>query len=60
MVAAGRQLAVTLGGALVDDNRTPVSEPGLEQIRAQLRAIYATMEARGIPGGSPDALRLFS
>lgn len=60
MVATGRQLAVTLGGALVDDNRTPVSEPGLEQIRAQLRAIYATMEARGIPGGSPDALRLFS
>jgi FtsZ-interacting cell division protein ZipA len=60
MVAAGRQLAVSLGGALVDDNRTPVSEPGLEQIRNQLRAIYATMEARGIPGGSPDALRLFS
>jgi FtsZ-interacting cell division protein ZipA len=60
MVATGRQLAVSLGGALVDDNRTPVSEPGLEQIRAQLRAIYGTMESRGIPGGSPEALRLFS
>jgi FtsZ-interacting cell division protein ZipA len=60
MVATGRQLAVSLGGALVDDNRTPVSEAGLEQIRAQLRAIYATMESKGIPGGSPDALRLFS
>jgi FtsZ-interacting cell division protein ZipA len=60
MVAVGRQLAVGLGGALVDDNRAAVTEPGLEQIRNQLRAIYGTMQARGIPGGSPDALRLFS
>jgi FtsZ-interacting cell division protein ZipA len=60
MVTAGRQLAVALGGALVDDNRAAVSEPGLSQIRSQLRAIYATMDSRGIPAGSPDALRLFS
>jgi FtsZ-interacting cell division protein ZipA len=60
MVAVGRQLAVALGGALVDDNRAAVTEPGLEQIRNQLRAIYGTMQARGVPGGSADALRLFS
>jgi FtsZ-interacting cell division protein ZipA len=60
MVAVGRQLAVALGGALVDDNRAAVTEPGLEQIRSQLRAIYGTMQARGVPGGSADALRLFS
>jgi FtsZ-interacting cell division protein ZipA len=60
MVAVGRQLAVALGGALVDDNRVAVTEPGLEQIRNQLRAIYATMQARGVPSGSADALRLFS
>jgi hypothetical protein len=44
----------------VDDNQVPVSEAGLEQIRSQLRAIYATMESHGIPAGGPAALRLFS
>lgn len=60
MVAVGRQLAQALGGTLVDDNSVPVTETGLEQIRNQLRAIYASMHARGIPAGSPTALRLFS
>jgi FtsZ-interacting cell division protein ZipA len=60
MVATGKQLAVSLGGALVDDNRTAVTEAGLEQLRSQLRTIYATMEAHGLPAGSAEALRLFS
>ena len=60
MIDAGAQLANALGGTLVDDNDTPVTEPGLEQIRAQLRGIYAAMDAKGIPAGSPVALRLFS
>jgi FtsZ-interacting cell division protein ZipA len=60
MVAVGRQLAQSLGARLVDDNQAPVSETGLDQIRSQLRAIYATMDAHGIPGGGPAALRLFS
>jgi FtsZ-interacting cell division protein ZipA len=60
MVAVGRQLAQSLGATLVDDNQVPVSEAGLEQIRSQLRAIYATMESHGIPAGGPAALRLFS
>jgi FtsZ-interacting cell division protein ZipA len=60
MVAVGRKLAVSLGGTLVDDNNVPVTDAGLEQIRAQLRAIYGGMQARGIPAGSPAALRLFS
>ena len=60
MVAVGKQLAVSLGGTLVDDNGIAVSAPGLEQIRTQLRGIYAAMEARGIPPGSPLALRLFA
>lgn len=60
MVAVGQQLAQSLGGTLVDDNNVPVSEAGLEQIRNQLRAIYATMESRGIAPGGPVALRLFS
>ena len=60
MVAMGKQLSTALGGSLVDDNRAPVTEAGLEQIRDQLRRIYAAMDARGIPAGSSLALRLFS
>jgi hypothetical protein len=60
MVAVGRQLAQALGASLVDDNQSPVSEAGLEQIRNQLRGIYSNMESHGIPPGSPAALRLFS
>jgi hypothetical protein len=60
MLDTGRQLANCLGGTLVDDNRTPVTEAGLEQIRNQLRHIYAAMEVRGIRAGSHIALRLFS
>jgi hypothetical protein len=60
MVQTGKQLAESLGGTLVDDNRTAVSEAGLEQIRNQLRSIYGEMQSRGIEAGSRTALRLFS
>ena len=60
MVGIGRSLATSLGGTLVDDNRVPVTPQGLEQIRQQLRTIYAAMEAAGTPAGGPLALRLFS
>jgi hypothetical protein len=60
MVQTGKSLAEGLGGALVDDNRTAVTEAGLEQIRNQLRRIYGEMQARGIAAGSRTALRLFS
>jgi len=59
MVQVGRQLAQSLGGTLVDDNGAPVTDAGLEQIRNQLRAIYRTMELRGMPPGSTLAGRLF-
>jgi len=60
MIDAGAQLANDLGGTLVDDNDAPVTAAGLEQIRTQLRGIYAAMEAKGIRAGSRVALRLFS
>jgi len=60
MVHTGKSLADGLGGTLVDDNRTAVTEAGLEQIRNQLRRIYGEMQARGIAAGSRAALRLFS
>jgi hypothetical protein len=60
MVGIGRSLAASLGGTLVDDNRAEVTAQGLEQIRNQLRSIYAAMEAAGTPAGGPLALRLFA
>ena len=60
MIDAGTRLASDLGGTLVDDNDAPVTAAGLEQIRAQLRGIYAAMEAKGIRAGTRVALRLFS
>jgi len=60
MIDTGTRLAEDLGGRLVDDNDAPVTQAGLDQIRAQLRGIYAAMEAKGIRAGSHIALRLFS
>ena len=60
MVALSRSFADSLDGTLADDNRVLLSDSGLDRIRAQLRAIYAAMEQRGIMAGSPLALRLFS
>jgi hypothetical protein len=54
------ELEQALGGVLVDDNRKPIGQAALEAIMQQLERIHATMDERGIPAGSPVALRLFS
>jgi hypothetical protein len=54
------QLEQALGGMLVDDNKKPIGQAALERIGRQLERIYAAMEARGIPAGSPTAQRLFA
>ena len=60
MVAYARDLCATLGGMIVDDNARVLDEQALAAIGAQLDAVRATLEARGIAPGSPAALRLFS
>lgn len=60
MVELGRNLAETLDGSLVDDNRAPLSDAGLQKIRQQLRSIYAAMDQRNLEAGGTMALRLFS
>jgi ZipA-like protein with FtsZ-binding domain len=60
MIGIANEFAAALGGLLVDDNRATLSETGIARIRDQVRSIHATMDARGIPAGSPRALRLFS
>ena len=55
-----RGMAESLSAGVVDDNRQPLDDAALAKIRAQLQALYASMEEQGIPAGSPLALRLFS
>lgn len=54
------ELEQALGGVLVDDNRKPIGQAAIESILQQLDRIHATMDARGIPAGSPVARRLFT
>ena len=60
MVRMAQTLAEKLGGQLVDDNRKPLTDPGLASIRRTLEKIVHDMEAHGIPAGSPLARRLFA
>jgi FtsZ-interacting cell division protein ZipA len=60
MLDIGFSIATALKGRLVDDNRSELSEAGVEKIREQLRSIHAALAARGMPAGGERALRLFS
>ena len=60
MLQIASSLATALGGRLVDDNRTALSEAGTARIKEQLRSIHAGMAKRGVPAGGARALRLFS
>lgn len=61
MLRLARQFADALQAHLVDDNRQPLNDTQLEGIRAQFVVQPQNdMAAKGIPAGSPLALRLFS
>lgn len=60
MVELARRFADVLKGALVDDNRRPLSDGALEPIRRQIAQYQATMAARKLPAGGALAKRLFS
>jgi hypothetical protein len=60
MVAIARSFCGTLGAMLVDDNRVPLNDTGIERIRGQIRTLAGRMEGRGVAPGGPRALRLFS
>ncbi|HEV3011125.1 MAG TPA: cell division protein ZipA C-terminal FtsZ-binding domain-containing protein [Burkholderiales bacterium] len=60
MARAGRSLAASHGGRLVDDRGNALDERSLAAIGAQLEAVRQTLAGRGIETGSPLALRLFS
>ena len=56
---AGRFVDV-LKGALVDDNRRPLSEASLAPISQQIAQFQASMAQRNLPAGGRMARRLFS
>ena len=60
MVDMARRFADVLRGALVDDNRRPLSEGALEPIRRQVGQFQALMAAQNLPAGGPLTRRLFS
>ena len=60
MVDTARRFADVLHGALVDDNRRPLSEKALEPIRKQIAQYQAVLAEHDVPAGSPMARRLFS
>lgn len=60
MAVFATDLARSLGGTLIDDNRNTLDERALEAIAAQLESVRAQFEARGIASGSATTLRLFS
>jgi hypothetical protein len=61
MTEIAKRFADTLNGALVDDNRQPLTESQLDHIRREfIGKPQATMASFGLTAGSPQALRLFS
>ena len=59
MTRLSEVFATTLGGIMVDDNRVPLNESGLERIKHKVSEIQAVMKLRGFPTGDEIALRLF-
>jgi len=60
MARAGRQLAQSRGGRVVDDTGRELDERALAAVGAQLEAVRQRLAGCGIEPGSPLALRVFS
>ena len=60
MVVHGRDLCVSLGGMIVDDNGRVLDEGALAAIGEQLDTVRDALVAHGIEPGGPAALRLFA
>ena len=60
MAELARRFAEALHGAVVDDNRHPLTETQLEPIRKQVAQYQGAMAGRGLVAGGPLSLRLFA
>ena len=59
MMQTAAGLTTYLGGRLLDQEHRPLTEAGVNAIRAQIEGIEARMRAFGIPAGGDTARRLF-
>jgi len=59
MTHLSRIFATTLGGIMVDDNKVPLSDSGIDRIKHKLSGIQAVMKSRDFPAGGEIAQRLF-
>ena len=59
MRMAAKRMTKTLEGALVDDNRRPITDTSLAAIRAQVQVTATALREAHIDPGGPRALRLF-
>lgn len=60
MLLIAKKMEQALSASLIDDRHKELSDHQIEKIRQQLKLIQTHMTTRGIPSGSPVALRLFS
>ncbi len=60
MMHQAKQMADTLHGVVVDDNRSPIGPEAAQLIRNQIRQFQAEMANRKIPAGGALSIRLFS
>lgn len=60
MRAVAVQLAQNMGGVLTDDRGQIIPPHALDNIGAELQALYDILEQRDLAAGSPQARRLFS
>ncbi|HLA35215.1 MAG TPA: cell division protein ZipA C-terminal FtsZ-binding domain-containing protein [Rhodocyclaceae bacterium] len=60
MLQTAGQLAASLGGVLVDAQRTPLAQPMVSAILAKTTELQQRMREAEMPPGGPRALRLFS
>jgi hypothetical protein len=60
MLLIAKKMEHALSASLTDDRKKELSDHQIEKIRQQLKLIQTHMATRGIPSGSPIALRLFS
>jgi len=55
-----QQLAQDMEGVLTDDAGAPLQREALDQIGAELEALYEALQARGLPAGAALTRRLFA
>jgi hypothetical protein len=60
MIDVARKMADDLGAKMVDNNKKPLGDEGVDEIKQQLKVLNSKMTVRGIAAGSASSMRLFN